>query len=112
MKLIIADIIQSRTAAYQDEGQHVYTLLEESMRVPQSFTLSFQGLETCSTRFLNASIGRLYRAFPFDDINSKMTITDISDDDKVLPEMIRRAIDKALNPVIYSQLREQTLANA
>ena len=112
MELIIADIIQSQTAAYQDEGQQVYTLLEQAMNTGQPFVLSFSGLEIASTRFLNASIGRLYRAYPQARIESLMTMAGIADDDQVLPESIRRAIDKALHPDRYSALRDQTLATA
>lgn len=112
MKLLIADIIGSQTAAYQDEGQQVYTLLEQAMCTKNPFDLSFERLDTCSTRFLNASIGRLYRVFPANEITSLMTISGIDPDDFILREMIRRSIDKALNPGVYTQLKEKTLASA
>lgn len=112
VKLIINEIIRTHTASYWDEAEQIYGYLDQAMSTQKPFELSFQGLETCSTRFLNASIGRLYRTFPKHQIETQLKITGIEVDDRVLPEMIRRAIDKALNPELYSVLREQTLANA
>ena len=112
MKLVIADHIQSQTAAFRSEGQEVYQVLEQAMHAAQPFELSFERLETCSTQFLNASIGRLYRTFTPADIKSLMTITGIMPEDEILPEMIERTIDKALRPEIYAELMEKTLAYA
>lgn len=112
MKLVIADRIQSQTAAFRDEGQDVYAVLEQAMHAKQPFELSFERLETCSTQFLNASIGRLYRTFTAAEITSLMTITGIEPEDRILPELIERTIDKALRPEHYAELMERTLAYA
>ncbi|CCH00488.1 hypothetical protein FAES_2479 [Fibrella aestuarina BUZ 2] len=112
MNLVIADCIKSQTAAFRNEGQEVYNRMEKAMQARQPFTLSFAGLDTCSTQFLNASIGKLYRTFEEADINAHMTITGIDSQDTILPEMISRTIDKALRPEHYAELMEQTLAYA
>ncbi len=112
MKLVIAECINSQTAAFRDEGQRVYACMERAMNADQPFELSFDGIETCSTQFLNASIGRLYRSFDASNIASLMTITGIAPEDTILPEAITRTIDKALRPAYYAQLMEETLAYA
>ena len=112
MKLVIADCIQSQTAAFRNEGQNVYKVIEQAILNKQPVELSFDGLETCSTQFLNASVGRLYRTFTQAEINSLLTITGILPEDIILPEMIKRTIDKALNPEQYAELMEKTLAYA
>lgn len=112
INLSITESIQSQTAAYRNEGQEVYKCMEKAMLTGQPFTLSFSGLDTCSTQFFNASIGKLYRTFAEADITTRMTITGIDPQDTILPEMINRTIDKALRPEQYAELMEQTLAYA
>lgn len=112
MKLVIAECINSQTAAFRDEGQRVYACIEQAMNANQPVELSFDGIETCSTQFLNASIGRLCRSFDASNIESLMTITGIAPEDTILPDAITRTIDKALRPAYYAQLMEETLAYA
>ncbi len=73
----------------------------------QPFELLFERLETCSTQFLNASVGRLYHAFVPKEITLLMTIMDIEPEDRILPELIMRTIDKASRPEYYAELMKK-----
>lgn len=109
MKITISDIIKSDTAAYQDEGLKIYELLEKQMSTQSSFELSFERLDICSTLFLNSSIGKLYRNYTQEQIESFMTIVGIDINDSILPKMIKRAISKALETEFYESILNQAL---
>lgn len=107
MKIIISNILKSNTAAYQDEGHKIYDGIVTLLNSNVSFELSFEGLETCSTLFLNASVGKLYRNFSKELIDFYMKITGIEEDDTIMPKMINRSISKALNVEFYETIRNQ-----
>jgi hypothetical protein len=104
----IFDVIQSKTAAFQDEGYQVYLMLEAEMLLDHHTVLSFAGIENCSTLFLNASIGRLYKKFPLDKINALLSFEGVNDD-TFLASMLNRVIERSLNPKDYSAILSSAL---
>jgi hypothetical protein len=60
MIIDIKNIIDSDIAAFHNEGLKVFSILEQSYSKKQPVTVSFEGLNRCSTQFLNAAIGKMY----------------------------------------------------
>lgn len=109
MKISVFDIIQNETAAFQEEGEMIYILLEKSILKGEAVELSFEEIEMCSSRFLNASIGRLYSNYGQDRVNSFLTVSGITQDNEVISSSIERAIDIALRPKLYEDIAKSAL---
>lgn len=60
MSINIQNIINSKVAAFHNEGLQIFILLEEAYAKKQTVEISFEGLQRCSTQFLNAAIGKMY----------------------------------------------------
>ena len=107
----ISDIIQSKTAAFQDEGYEVYLLLEAEMLQEHKIVLSFAGIENCSTLFLNSSIGRLYKKFPQVMIERLLSYDGI-DNGTYIASMLKKVISRSLNPQDYSAILSSAFETA
>ncbi len=61
MNFIVRDIINSNLAIYHEEGLILYHLLLKDLEEGKDKAeISFEGIERCSTQFLNACVGKLY----------------------------------------------------
>lgn len=63
MVISIKNIIKSDIAAFHSEGLQVFALLKMAYSKKQQVTISFEGIQRCSTQFLNAAIGKMYLQF-------------------------------------------------
>ena len=79
--------------------------------MPQSLTtVSFAGAELMTPVFFNASIGRLYGTFEYDYVDARLSISDVSEEDKKLvPIMIKRAKRYYQNPEFYDKFWKQCI---
>ena len=109
--IAIFDVIQSRTAAFQDEGYRVYLLLEAEIQKGRPVTLSFTGIENCSTVFLNASVGRLYKKFSKQEVESLLRYEGI-DAGSFIASMLGKVIERSLHPQDYSAILSSVLETA
>jgi hypothetical protein len=55
MKALITHIINSPLAAFHSEGLKVYPVLEKAFLKGEDLLVSFEGINRCTTQFLNAS---------------------------------------------------------
>lgn len=60
MSIHIHHIINSNVAAFHNQGLQIFALLEQSFAQNKAVELSFEGIQRCSTQFLNAAIGKMY----------------------------------------------------
>jgi len=103
---IITDIISSAFAGYHSEGLAVHTLLEKEIAEQKPVSISFKGIESCSTMFLNACIGKLYIHFPKETIQKLLTITDtesIPNFDKKLQDVISNALNSEFHDKVVTE---------
>lgn len=107
----IFEVLQGSTAAFQDEGAKVYSLVESEIKNNRKVVLSFKGIEHCSTLFLNASVGRLYKTFSSDVIQSLLVIEGI-ENNAFIYSMIERVIFRAQNPQDYNAILTSALETA
>lgn len=60
MKLSVSQILNSDSAIFHDEGLKVYDEIHKFVQNGEIVELSFLGISTCSTQFMNACIGKIY----------------------------------------------------
>jgi len=109
MKIIISKILNSESAVFHDEGNEIYLSLQDAFNKGEKVEISFEGLEFCSTQFLNACIGKLYLNFPKELVEESLIIEDV--EDEMLRFSIRKVIANALNPREYNQILDDALAS-
>jgi hypothetical protein len=64
MKLSVSQILASESAIFHDEGLKVYDEIHSNLKNGEIVELSFLGITTCSTQFMNACIGKAYLESP------------------------------------------------
>lgn len=100
-KVQVVDIVGSGLCVSSDDGQLVYDRIAELLREKHKVTVSFEGVDTLISAFLNAAIGQLYGEFSEEDIREYISVVHMSQDDKAL---LKRVID---NAKIYFKNRQQ-----
>jgi hypothetical protein len=96
-----------------DNGQKVYNKIEESILNERDVILSFQDVTDITSAFLNAAIGQLFGKFSENEIRLRLSVTDISEDDK---RMLNRVVDRAQsyfkNPKPYIEAANEMLGDS
>lgn len=109
--LQIVAIIQKKYAISQEDAQQILPSLEEAITKQQPIDLSFDGLENCSSIFLNNLLGKLYLAYG-KEVDSYVHFVGIASDDTVLPTQLERLRKRALNPEVYKPIFDNALGQA
>lgn len=104
MKILIANILNSKLAIYHEEGLVVFDALKEAYSKEKPIVLSFVGLSRCSTQFLNASIGKLYLSFDPKIVDSLVTYE--YGDYSLMETKVKEVRDNAINSKEYDALIE------
>ncbi|NLU96305.1 STAS-like domain-containing protein [Chitinophaga sp. Ak27] len=108
MKIVVSEILKSPIAAFHNEGLEVFSALEQAFKSHQLMEISFEGINRCSTQFLNASIGKMYLLFDPKQIDNLLKINFAS-----LPhlaEKIEEVKENAINSKEYDSLIENAIA--
>lgn len=108
MKIIVNNILKSPFAAYHNEGLLIYQLIEQELKNMKPVELSFEGVETCSSMFLNACIGKLYLNFPPAQIESLLKYTGTKEL-KTFNAKLDDVIQNALNSEFHDKLVDEAI---
>ncbi len=108
MAINIHHTINSNVAAFHNEGLKIFALLEESYAQNQAVELSFDGLQRCSTQFLNAAIGKMY--LQYDPAKLSHLIHYNFGTLQNLKAKIDEVIENAINSKQYDSLLENATA--
>jgi hypothetical protein len=92
MKLIVKDIIGGDTAVSTDDGDVVFQKINDIVKKDEVAELDFSDIEIMTTAFLNAAIGQLYSHYTSDQLNSKLKLVNVADDDRIL---FKKVIERA-----------------
>jgi hypothetical protein len=93
-----------------EDGDKLFNLLKRALQTDKSIELSFQGVELLSSPFLNSAIGRLVGEVSLDDLRARLTVVDISPDDRVLLQRVVENAKRYFNdPERYKDVREQAM---
>ena len=107
MKIIVAEILNSSSAIFHNEGLEIYNHIENEIKNGKPVEISFEGLENCSTQFLNACIGKLYVTFPDKVLVSLLSFIYAPD----IP-WLEKKVQDVIENAIHSELHDQLLDNA
>ncbi len=90
--ILIADMIASPLAVSTEDGQKIHDAVAAEIRVGGKVSLSFRGIQTLISAFLNSAVGQLYGEFSDEEIRNCLSIQEMEPDDAV---MLKRVIDNA-----------------
>lgn len=88
----IFDIVGGGLCVSSDDGQAVHDKIAELLRQKQKVVISFEGIDTLISAFLNAAIGQLYGEFSEAEIKECLSVVKMNDEDLAL---LKRVIDNA-----------------
>jgi len=88
----VATIVGGGLCVSSEDGQKVHDKIIPLLREGRKVALSFEGVETVISAFLNAAVGQLYGEFPEDRIRELLTVRDISTDDIAI---MKRVVENA-----------------
>ncbi len=94
IKISIYAIIGDSLCIAAEDGNKVYEQIKTALLKKKKVNISFLNIEMLTSAFLNTAIGRIYGEFEDKYIKSSLTVSDISDEDKLL---LKRVIETAKN---------------
>ena len=98
-KLIVSEIINGNSAVSSDDGQLVYEKMEKALQNGHRVELDVKNIEILTTAFLNAAIGQLYSNRNSEELNSRLKLENVSQEDLTLfKKVINRAKEYYANP--------------
>ena len=65
-----------RTHSTYTDGEVIYRLIEQELRAGRTVTVSFSGIKSVPSAFVNAALVKLLEQFSFDHIRSRLNIVD------------------------------------
>lgn len=74
MVIRVVDHVQTQST-YED-GAVIYRMIADELRAGRAVTLSFAGVKSIPSAFVNAALVKLLEEFEFDFIRSKLNIVD------------------------------------
>ena len=88
----VATIVGGSLCVSADDGQKVHDKIAPLLREKRPVVLSFQGVETLISAFLNAAVGQLYGEFDEATIRELLSVRDMSQDDLGI---LKRVVENA-----------------
>ena len=98
MNLVIKDIIGSKVASENEQGDLIFDEISTSLDESEAeILLDFSGLKLITTAFLNNAIGKLYKNYGKEKLNNRLKIKNITDkgDVELLKLVILNAMEAA-----------------
>lgn len=92
LNISILDEINSNAAVSTEDGNRVFNKINRALENSIPINLNFININLLTSAFLNAAIGQLYSKFSSKELNEKLNITNISEEDKsVFLLVVKRA---------------------
>lgn len=88
----VAAIVGGPICVSAEDGQKVYDRIAPVLKQGRKVTLSFEGVDTLISAFLNAAVGQLYGAFDEETIRGLLSVRDMTQDDLGI---LRRVVENA-----------------
>ncbi len=82
-RIDVFNVIGGALCIEADDGQIIYENIQRAFTNGTKIIISFKNIEIVTTAFLNTAIGQLYRDYTREEIISRISFEDISDDVKV-----------------------------
>lgn len=88
----VSAVVDGPLCISADDGHRVHDEIAARLRQKEHVVVSFVGVETIISAFLNASIGQLYGEFDESDIREFLEVVGMSQEDL---ELLKRVVDNA-----------------
>ena len=89
---IVKDMIDSELAITTDDGNVIFTTINEALTNKNIVELDFIGIKIMITAFLNSAIGRLYESYTGDFLNTYLKLKNVAPEDRILfKKVVQRA---------------------
>lgn len=88
----VLDIVGGTLAVSADDGQAVHDKIVPLLREGRRVIVSFEGVNTIISAFLNAAIGQLYGEFPEERIRELLSVEHMVPEDLAL---LKRVVDNS-----------------
>jgi hypothetical protein len=92
INILIKELINIETAVSSDDGDVVFNDIVTAFNKDFNVILDFAGITLMTTAFLNSAIGQLYSIYTSDELNSKLKLKNIADEDRIL---FKKVIERA-----------------
>ena len=106
----VLEIVGDPICVAQDDGQRVFEVLRDALDDGREVSLSFEGVQSLTTAFLNAAVGQLLRHFEAEFLKIHLKARDLNAEQlELLREVIERAKLYFQDPTRFNAAREQVL---
>lgn len=92
IKISIYAITGDSFCVAAEDGEKVFEQIKKGFSEGKKIDVSFLNVEMLTSAFLNTAIGKLYGEFDDKKIKDNLSVSDISDEDKLL---LKRVVDTA-----------------
>ncbi len=92
IKLSVYTIIGDSLGIAAEDGERVFKQIKKALLENKQVDISFLNIEMLTSAFLNTAIGKLYGEFDEKKIKNSLSVSDISNEDKLL---LKRVVDTA-----------------
>lgn len=106
MSVFITEILNGESFNSRESGGIVFEVINDIISSNHEVTLSFKGVDMCSSAFINASIGKLYFANNPSQVDRLLSIVDTDDQ---LEKKIKRSISAAKDFEFHESLVDDAL---
>jgi hypothetical protein len=104
------EVVGDSICVAQDDGQRLFEVLRDALSSRRQVWLSFSGVESLTTAFLNAAIGQLLRSFESDFLHDNLKFRDLTGEQSRLRRgVIERARLYFSDPERFEAARAQVL---
>lgn len=108
----IATIVGGGLCVASGDGQKVHDKIVPLLREGRRVALSFEGVDTVISAFLNAAVGQLYGEFTDAQIKELLSVRDISQDDiAILKRVVENAKRYFANKPAYDAAWKEVVGN-
>lgn len=106
-------IVGSPFCVSTEDGIRVFEAIRQALQQGQNVVLSFAGVDSLTSAFLNAAIGQLYSEFSEAQIQEALSVDHMERSDKILlKKVIENARRYAQDPQSYSDALERAMEAA
>lgn len=90
MVIQVADIVPGANTA--EQGGRVFEILRNTLSAPGVVTISFEGIQTATSSFVNTALVALLDDFSYEDLRSRIRVTNST---RQINDMIKTRLERS-----------------
>ena len=84
VEIIIHSFVGTTFCSSGEDGQKLFNTINKFIEQKTQVELSFENITVLTSSFLNPAIGKLYKEYTSEELNTYLKITNISEDDLII----------------------------